>query len=395
MREVTITGMSALTPAAASLGEFWASLSAPHLQTSAVDARVEDLITELVAPADRRRSARTTQLALVAAIAAVDDAGLDAATAATRDRRGVLLGTGFGATNELIEAAAVMAQRGPRYVSPVLSVMAIPEATASAVATRLGYRGPCEIAGAACATGALTIGRAAFLIAAGLCDVIIAGAVEATLPGVITTSMDRLGVTSKAGVTRPFDRRRDGFVAAEGAAVVVLEAAEHARARGARRYADVVGCGSCADAAALTSPEAEGTFRAMDLALTAFDGTRIDRTHVGYVNAHGSATHSNDLAEARAVAELFAGQQNPPLLGGIKGSTGHLLGAAGAVEIVASALALFHSSVPGTVGCAEVDEAVEPCVVSTSPGVLTRPVVLSNSRGLGGHNVTVALRAAL
>ena len=394
MRDVTITGMSVFTPRAATLEDFWTSLSTPH-GTSAgrVHTVVDDLIVSSIAAADRRRCARSTQLALAGALAAIDDSGLDDATVATRDRRGVLLGTGFGASNELIEAAALLSERGPRFVSPVLAVLAIPEAAASAVANRLGYRGPCEIAGAACATGALTIGRAAFLIAAGLCDVIVAGAVEEVLPDVIRTSMDRLGVTSKAGTTRPFDARRDGFVASEGAAVVVLEATEHARARGARRYADVVGCGSCADAAALTSPEAEGTLRAMDLALGTFAGARVDPALVGYVNAHGSATASNDLAEARAVDELFSGVLDPPWLGGIKGATGHMLGAAGAVEVVASSLALYRSTVPPTVGCEVVADDVAMCRVAIAPETLEKPVVLSNSRGLGGHNVTVSLRA--
>lgn len=403
LRGVTVTGMAAITPAALDLTQLWESLLvarapfASGVAPSAFDARVG----EVMAAADIRRSARFTQMAIVAALAAVADADLVDPTGEARDRHGVLLGTGFGAASELVTAHGLLTERGPRHVSPVLSVLAIPEAAASAVATRLGYRGPCEVAGAACATGALAIGRAALLVAAGVCDVIVAGATEAAVPDVVAVSMERLGVTSRTGLLRPFARQRDGFVAAEGAGVVVLESVEHAERRAARRYADVVGVGSCADAASLTSPEAEGTARAMRLALgpsgnellrpLSAAGTAIDSNEVGYINAHGSGTPSNDMAEAHAVVDVF-GIVDPPWLGATKGATGHQLGAAGAVEFVVSALAASRGQIPPTVGCDEVDVECAVARIAREVQPLARPVVLSNSRGLGGHNVTLALR---
>ncbi len=403
MRGVTVTGMAAITPAALDLTRLWESLREPRapFASGAAPGAFAARVGELLAPADIRRSARFTQLALVAALAAVADADLADPTIDERDRRGVLLGTGFGGANELVAAHGLLVDRGPRHVSPVLSVLAIPEAAASAIATRLGYRGPCEVAGAACATGALTIGRAALLIAAGVCDVIVAGAAEAVVPEVVAVSMERLGVTSRAGLLRPFDRRRDGFVAAEGAGIVVLESIDHAQRRGARRYADIVGVGSCADAASLTSPEAEGTARAMRLALGSLGnealrhrgaaGRSVEPGEVGYVNAHGSGTPSNDIAEAHAVVDVF-GTVDPPWLGATKGATGHQLGAAGAVELVLSALAAWRGEVPPTVGCDEVDAECATALIAQEAQPLARPVVLSNSRGLGGHNVTIALR---
>jgi 3-oxoacyl-[acyl-carrier-protein] synthase II len=343
---------------------------------------------------EARRLDRFAQFAIAVAQQALTDAGIigsDGRSDMDADRAAVSIGTGIGGALSWEHQALVRHERGDRAVSPLTVPMVMPNAAAAAVSMRYDLRGPCETVSTACATGTHAIGNAARWIAAGRADVAVAGGSEASLTGTNVAGYTNMRALSSSGVCRPFDVERDGFCAAEGAAVVVLEEASHAAARGARVYAELVGTASTADAFHLTapSPGGRGALACMRAALA---DAGVAPAAVTHVNAHGTSTQLNDATEAEVIALLF-GSPGPSVTS-IKGVTGHAQGAAGAIEAVSVALSYARALVPPTMGTVNVDPSCPVDVVLDKPRPWQPGPAISNSFGFGGHNGTLVFAPA-
>jgi 3-oxoacyl-[acyl-carrier-protein] synthase II len=277
----------------------------------------------------------------------------------------------------------VLAEKGADRVSPFLAPMMMPNAGAAQIAMRYGFRGPAETVTTACAAGTHAIGAAARLIASGRVDVVMTGGSESVVDPLALAGFRNMTALSSSGVSRPFDRRRDGFIMSEGGGALMIESLEHAEARGARIYAEIMGTGSTADAFHITAPldDGAGARRAMQLAV---EDAELSTSDIGHINAHGTSTPLNDQAEANAITALF-GPTTPPVTSA-KGVTGHSLGAAGALEAVISVLTIERGIIPQTAGTSQIDDSITIDVVYGEPRKLEKPVVLSNSFGFGGHN---------
>jgi 3-oxoacyl-[acyl-carrier-protein] synthase II len=342
-------------------------------------------------PKEARQTDRFAQFSVATAQMALNDAGNPDSDPM---RSGVIYATGVGGLETLQEQMTVLIEKGPRRVSPRLVPMMMSNAGAAAISMRFGFRGPCETVVTACASGTHAIGNAARLIASGRCDIVITGGAEAAmtptgeLPPIGEAAFANMTALSTSGWSRPFDRRRDGFVLAEGGAALILEELEHAQARGAHIYAEVLGAASTADAHHITAPlpGGDGARGCMELAL---EDAGITPADVAHINAHGTSTGLNDLAEAEAITKLF-GTPSPPVTS-IKGVTGHSLGAAGAIEAVAVCLTLEHGRIPPTVGLEELDPEISIDVVTGTARPFTPGPVISNSFGFGGHNGCLVL----
>jgi 3-oxoacyl-[acyl-carrier-protein] synthase II len=382
-RRVVVTGLGIVSCAGMSLDKFFEGLNGPAPEG---DRRVRDFDpTPWLDVKQARRGDRFQQFSVAAAQMALDDAGeLDPDPA----RAGVIFGTGVGGLETLEKQIQIHIEKGPRRVSPFLVPMLMANAGAAAISMRLGWRGPCETVVTACAAGTHSIGAAYRLIAWGRCDVVMTGSAEAAMTPVAMAAFSNMTALSTSGESRPFDRRRDGFVMGEGGGALVLEDLGHAQARGARIYAEVLGAASSADAHHITAPlpGGAGALACMELAL---EDAGISPSDVTHVNAHGTSTPLNDLAEAEALAKLF-GSPTPPVTS-LKGITGHSLGAAGAIEGVASALTIHRRQIPPTVGLEELDPEIHIDVVTGGPRPFEDGAVLSNSFGFGGHNGTIVL----
>ncbi|MDE3065545.1 MAG: beta-ketoacyl-[acyl-carrier-protein] synthase family protein, partial [Acidobacteriota bacterium] len=287
------------------------------------------------------------------------------------------------------EQVRVLTEKGRVRVSPFMVPMMMPNAATAAVSMRFGLGGPAETVTTACAAGTHAIGNAARLVATGRCKVAVAGGAEAVMVEIAEAGFRNMTALSAQDLSRPFDVGRDGFVMGEGAAILVLEDWDHAVARGATILAEVVGAASTADAHHITAPDPEGhgAVRCMELALEDA-GLRPDE--VSHINAHGTSTPLNDLAESIAVRKVF-GADSPPVTS-VKGHLGHSLAAAGALEGVASVLTLAHQLIPPTAGTTDVDPECGLDVVIGAPRPASIETVLSNSFGFGGHNGSVVFR---
>jgi 3-oxoacyl-[acyl-carrier-protein] synthase II len=327
-----------------------------------------------------RRVDRFAQFSVAAADMALVDAG---DVGVDPDRAGVVLGTGVGGLESLEQQIAVFLEKGPRRVSPFLIPMMMANAGAANVSMRTGWHGPCETVTTACAAGTHALGAAARLVAMGRLDVAIGGGAEAAMTGVGVSAFTNMTALSSSGMSRPFDARRDGFIVAEGGAALVLEELDHARRRGARVYGEVLGAASTADAHHITAPAPGGNGAAACMELALADAG-VGARDIGHINAHGTSTPLNDLAEAQAIAKVF-GTPGPPVTS-IKGVTGHALGAAGAIEAVATTLALHHRLIPPTAGYGEPDPEIPLDVVHGAARDFDPAPSLSNSFGFGGHN---------
>jgi 3-oxoacyl-[acyl-carrier-protein] synthase II len=339
--------------------------------------------TDLFGPKEVRRVDRFTQFAVAAADEALADAGGRDGLAVDPDRAGVLLGTGVGGLETLESQIVVRLEKGGRRVSPFLVPMMMANAGAATVSMRYGFRGPCETTVTACAAGTHSIGNAARLIATGRCDVVVAGAAEAPLTETGVVGFNNMTALSSSGVSKPFDATRDGFVIAEGGAVLILEEWDRAVARGARIYGELAGAASTADAHHITAPSPGGSGAAtcMELAIADAGLTPGDIVHI---NAHGTSTALNDAAEAEAINKVFGSPG--PVVTSTKGVTGHALGAAGALEAVAVVLTMDHGQIPPTAGTTELDGDIHVDLVMGSPRDWEPGPTLSNSFGFGGHN---------
>lgn len=400
---VVVTGMGLKTPAGCDLAAFWATLIAgratagPIRRFDPADLPVrfagEVLDFEPGAYFDHkeaRRTDRVAQLGFAAAADALSDAGDLGADPA---RCGVVAGTGVGGLITQEQQEQLLFSKGASRVSPFLVPMMMANATAAVVSMRLGWTGPNFCVATACASGTHAIGEAARLIRDGSADIVLAGGTEAAVTPIAIASFGRMGALSARHdapelASRPFDVDRDGFVIGEGAAFLVLERADRAEARGARIYGEVVGYGRNADAYHVTAPSPGGVGAAECMRLALADAG-LEPSAVGHVNAHGTSTPLNDAAEAEAILKVF-GESGPPVTS-TKGSLGHLIGAAGAVEAVASLLAIRESVIPPTANHERSEPEIAIDVVSGEPRSWTPAPVVSNSFGFGGHNATLVL----
>jgi 3-oxoacyl-[acyl-carrier-protein] synthase II len=340
-------------------------------------------------PRAARRMDRFTQLGLSAALQAAQEADV---AACDPERVAVILGTGVGGLGTLQEQCTSFLDRGERGVSPNFVPMMMPNAAAGVVAMRLGLHGPGFSIASACATGSHAIGEGMRMIERGAADVVLAGGSEAALTTLCLAAFRRMGALSIDGVSRPFDARRDGFVMGEGAAVLVLESEEHARARGVNVFARVVGYGASNDAFDMVQPDefGDGALKAMAAALADAGASPAD---VGFISAHGTGTPINDRVETHAIHRCF-GEHAPPV-SSTKSAIGHLLGAAGATEALVCAEALRRGVLPPTINYEQPDPDCDLDYITEGARQASDVrLVLSNSFGFGGQNACLALARA-
>ncbi|AYN37367.1 3-oxoacyl-ACP synthase [Streptomyces albus] len=402
---MAITGIGLITPAGASAGETWQRVvegkhtAAPdealHGMPVALTCRAADFDGDAVLG---RRTAwrldRCTQLALAAGREAVADAGL-APEDWDSTRVGTVLGTAFGGVATWEREYLKLHERGPERVSPLTVPMSLTNMVAGQLAMDRGARGPSLVTSTACASGATAIGTAHQLLRSGGCDVVLAGGSESSLVPSVVAGFTKAGALSRqtedpARASRPFDAERDGFVIGEAAAVLVLERAEHAAARGAHVYAYLSGYGASADAGHETRPDPEG--RGAEQAVRgALSDAGLAPADITHVNAHGTSTPLNDASEARMIQRVFP---TGPAVTSVKGVTGHSLGAAGAVEAAIAALSLEHQTLPVTAGLTRLDPDMDLDVVAGVSRCGSVDAVLSESFGFGGQNAALILTRA-
>jgi 3-oxoacyl-[acyl-carrier-protein] synthase II len=406
-RRIVVTGLGCVTPLGLDVESTWAGAAAgrsgvrtiERFDTSEFTTRFAGLVpgefqVENLAPKEARRMDRMILLALAATQEALRDAAV-AVTPETRDRIGVSIGTGIGGLQTLYEGYQAMVAGGPRRVSPFAIPMSIANMAAGYVAIHNGLRGPnlCHVS--ACTSSAHSIGEAARLIERGDADIMIAGGTEAAATPIGLAGFGAMRALSTrndapAAASRPFDQARDGFVIGEGAAVLVLETLEHALARGARIRSCVLGYATTADAAHVASPteDAEGAQRCMRLALEDAGLTPAD---VDYLNAHATSTPAGDPAEARAIRAVFGPHVDRLAVSSTKSMTGHLLGAAGALEALLCIRALETGLLPPTINLEQPDPECALDHVANKARPARARVALSNSFGFGGSNASLVL----
>ena len=387
-RRVAITGIGVLASCGTGVEAFWEGLNGAPPEG---ERRLHDFDPNLyfANPKESRRADRVTQLALAAATQALEQAG---DIQSDPLRRGVLIATGIGGIGTLEEQITLYAEKGARRVSPFLVPMMMPNAPSATVSMRWGWQGPCQTVSTACAAGTHALVDAAMWVASGRCDVVAAGGSEAAMTPVSLAGFTNMTAMSSRNVSEPFAATRDGFVIAEGAAVLILEAWEVAEARGTTILAEVLGGASTADAHHITAPApgGRGALSCMEIALTS---AGIEAAAVAHVNAHGTSTPLNDAAEAEAMAKLF-GTPGPPVTS-IKGITGHSLGAAGAIEAVAVIESMRRKLIPPTAITTALDPELPPIDLVLGEARPWEPgPSLSNSFGFGGHNGTLVLGPA-
>jgi 3-oxoacyl-[acyl-carrier-protein] synthase II len=395
-RRVVITGVGAVTPlgvGARTLHERWTAGACAIEDGEAPCADFDPKVA--MTAKEARRSDRFTQLAVVACEEAFAEAG---DLPYEPERMGCVFGTGIGGIGTIESNHAALLESGPKKVSPLAVPLMMSNAGAAALSLRHGLRGQVYGVVSACAAGAHAIGAAAQLIRAGAADAVVTGGSEAGLTPLARAAFSALDATSEAGISRPFDRRRDGFVMGEGAGVLILEDGEAAEARGAKILGEVLGYGATSDAFHLTAPDPDGTAAANAMRLALRDAG-ITPADVDYVNAHGTSTPLNDRSETVALKLALGDAAASIPVSSAKSAIGHLLGAAGAVEAVATVLALRDRVAPPTLGLEEPDEGLDldyvPGAARPFANMNGKPAIgLSNSFGFGGHNAVLCLAAA-
>ena len=411
-RRVVITGLGAITPVGNDVPSTWDALLAgesgagPITIFEITDEYVSRIACEVkdfdplnfLEKKEARRYDRFAQFSIVAADEAMRSAGLEGAPdGVAAERFGVIFGSGIGGISTMEAQHDVLRARGPGRVSPFFIPMFIPDIAAGLISIRFASKGPNYATVSACASGAHAIGDAFRFIERGDADVMIAGGGEATITPLAVAGFSSMKALSTrnddpAGASRPFDAGRDGFVIGEGAGCVVLEALETAEARGATIVAEVIGYGVSADAHHITmpAPEGKGAQYAMRMAMN--DGG-VSAEDVDYINAHGTSTQANDRHETAAIKQVLGDSAYSVIVGSTKSMTGHLLGAAGGVEAVITALVCQQGRIPSTINLTDPDPDCD--LDYGQHGVVERTVevALSNSFGFGGHNACLAIRA--
>ena len=407
-QRVVITGMGAVSPAGVGVEALWDAVMnkqcciAPieRFDTSeyevhnAGEVRDFDATEHGLSKKEARRFERFVQYAIVAADEAMAQAGLDMDTV-DADRVAIYFGTGIGGIDELQSGFDTLHEKGPKRVSPLFVPTMIGNIAAGNLAIRYGMHGDCINVVTACATGAHNIGEAVRAIRHGYADAALVGGAEESVSPICIAGFSNLGALSKAAdpsaASLPFDARRKGFVAGEGAGALVIESLEHALKRGATPLAEITGFGSTGDAYHMTAPDpsGEGVIRAMRQALEEGGYTPAD---IGHLNAHGTGTPANDKTESAALYGLCEDDELAAQIPvtSIKGTTGHTLGAAGAIEAIVTALSVARDSIPPTTGFAEADPECNVNVVAEAIVDAPQKVALSNSLGFGGHNACLA-----
>ncbi|MGB8957073.1 MAG: beta-ketoacyl-ACP synthase II [Tumebacillaceae bacterium] len=407
-KRVVITGMGVISPVGNDVESFWNSLINGHSGIRRIDRfDVSELSSQIGAlvrdfnPEDffdkkeARKMDRFVQYAMVAAREALKQSGLNINNE-NAERVGVYVGSGVGGVETLVEQYEVLKTKGPRRVSPFLIPMMIVDMAAGQISIEIGAKGPNLAPISACATGTHAIGDAFKVIQRGSADVMFAGGAEGSLIPLTIAGFNSAKALSTRNddperASRPFDKDRDGFVMGEGAGILVLEELEHAKKRGAKILAEVVGYGLSGDAHHMTAPapEGEGAARAMKLAL---EDAGIEPSAIGYINAHGTGTEYNDFYETLAVKGAFGEHAYKLAISSTKSMTGHMLGAAGGVEAVACVQAINESILPPTIN---LDEPGEGCDLDYVPNEARKQeveYVMSNSLGFGGHNGSIIFK---
>jgi 3-oxoacyl-[acyl-carrier-protein] synthase II len=409
-KRVVVTGLGAVTPLGNDAETTWEGLLAGRsgvdrirgFDPSGLDTQIaaevkgfdaeERLGRRLV-----RRNDLFSLFALAAAREAAENAGCDfGADGADAGRTGVLIGTGIGGVHALLEAFDVYRERGPRRVSPFMVTALMPNAASGLIAIDQGVRGINFSISSACATGSHAIGEAVELIRRGDADVMICGGSEAGTHPVSLSALGNMGALSRRNdeperASRPFDAERDGFVMAEGAGALIVESLEHAKDRRARIRAEVIGYGASADAFHITAPEESGA-GAVQAMISALRDAGLAPDGVDYINAHGTSTPLNDGIETQAIRAVFGDHADRLAVSATKSMTGHLMGAAGAVEAIACVRSLETGWVHPTVNYENPDPACDLDYVPNHPRLVRPRIVLSNSFGFGGHNACVIFR---
>lgn len=407
-RRVVVTGLGILSPVGNTVKEFWDSLvngrsgigRITYFDTAQYDCKIAGQLKNFNPDhyfnhKEKKRMDFFAQYAVAAATDAMKDAGIDMKTE-DANRIGVLVGSGIGGLTVIEEQHTILLQKGPNRVSPFLIPMLIVNMAPGQISMILGCKGPNLCVATACATGNHAIGEALRIIQHGDADVMIAGGTEAPITPMGVSGFCALKALSRrndepARASRPFDLERDGFVMGEGAGVVILEELERAKKRGARIYCELVGYGITGDAYHMTAPapDGEGAARCMQMSLK---DAKISPDHVSYINAHGTSTEMNDKFETMAIKTVFGSHAKKVPVSSTKSMTGHLLGAAGGVEMAVLALAIKHDILPPTINY----EFPDPdCDLDYVPNVARKvrvEVAMSNSLGFGGHNATLVAR---
>jgi 3-oxoacyl-[acyl-carrier-protein] synthase II len=407
-RHVAITGIGVVTPVGNDITTMWDALvhaksgiaRVAGFDPSPYDSQVAGEVRglELSHYMDRkeiRRTDRFTHLAVAAATQALRDAKLEKVS--DPDRAGTAISSGLGGITTMVDQVMVMDQRGPSRLSPFFVPMLMANGASAQVAMQFGLKGPSVTHVSACASSSHAIGEGGDIIRRGQADVMVVGGSEASVIPVIVAAFAAMKTLTRrnddpAAASRPFDKDRDGFVLSEGAAVLVLEEREHARARGARIYGELVGYGATADAYHITapSPEGEGNARAMRMAL---DEAGLRPEEIDYINAHGTSTQPNDREETAAIKQVFGDHAYKLLVSSTKSMTGHLLGAAGALEAIACLLAIRDGCIPPTINYQTPDPGLDLDYVPNTARARAITTALSNSMGFGGHNASLIVRA--
>lgn len=406
-KRVVVTGLGCVSPLGNDVDSTWRGILngqsgvgyISHFDASEFETRIAAEVKgfepeKVFGHRETRRMDRFTQLALAATLQAVEHAGL-VIGADNHDRCGVIIGTGIGGISTIYEQIQVFSTKGPRRVSPFLVPMMIPDAAGGMIAIHLGIRGPNMAVVTACATGTNAVGEAAEIIRRGQADVIFAGGSEAAIVPIAMAGMNVMNALSTRNenpqaASRPFDRERDGFVMGEGAAVLAVEALDHARLRGAKILAEVTGYATTNDAYHISAPaeNGEGAASCMQLAL---ESAGLKTIEISYINAHGTSTLLNDKSETAAIKKVFGEQSYDVPISSTKSMTGHLLGASGALEAVFCVKALQDAMIPPTINYETPDPECDLDYVPNSARQSDLSHVMSNSFGFGGHNATIIL----
>jgi 3-oxoacyl-[acyl-carrier-protein] synthase II len=397
-REVVITGVGAVSPlgvGARTLHERWSAGTVGIADGKGAATEFDP--TEHLSIKETRRADRFTQFAIVSGDEALAEAGWSDELPYEADRIASILGTGIGGIGTLERGKEILMEEGAKKVPPLSVPLMMSNAAAAAVSMRYKLLGPCHGIVSACSGGADAIGAAKMMIESGLVDAVVTGGSEAALTPLSNAAFSALDALSPTGISRPFDKARDGFVMGEGGAILILETREKAEARGAKILGTLRGYGASADAFHLTAPDKTGggPSRAMKAAMADAGVTPAD---IVYVNAHGTSTKLNDAAETEALKLALGERAYQIPISSLKSTIGHLLGAAGAVEAVATILALRDRIAPPTLGLEEPDEGLDLDYVPGSAKPLEidgKPAIaLSSSFGFGGHNAVLCLEAA-
>jgi len=408
-RRVVVTGLGTLSPVGNSADEFWTALvqgrsgvgMITRFDTTGYPTRIAGEVRNFdplnfVDKKEARRLDPYLQYAIASAVLAVQDAALDTGKV-DGNRFGVLIGSGIGGISTLLESHRNLIEKGPDRVSPFFIPMLIANMASGLVSMRFGAKGPNSAVVTACATGNHAIGDSFKIIQRADADIMIAGGSEAiiiplTIAGFCSMKAMSTRNDEPTKAMRPFDANRDGFVAGEGAGILVLESLDHALARDARIYAEIVGYGMTGDAHHMTAPDPEGDGAARAMAAAVRDAG-LDVSDVGYINAHGTSTQYNDKFESIAIKRVFGEHARRLAVSSTKSMTGHLLGAAGGIEAIATVLALHHGVLPPTINYETPDPDCDLDYIPNEArqGKVTR--ALSNSFGFGGQNVSLIFSA--